>query len=197
VGCGAGVIDLHTRDDYQSFTVRLIHRGKPGIGRTFLRAVSARALVRSCASSHEFATHGYGEVPIPRSLFSAWFICSMTRTGIRWVGIGTSIGTKLISPAVRRLRTNPRNFLAEARISAESIRVHRRLFGSISATRRMTLPTLSTGLVLTVAHTMLDLRPMRARIFCKLPMYFWRQEPTLRPVPRSVRSSQQHCCQFD
>jgi catechol 2,3-dioxygenase len=41
-----GVVDLHAWDDYQSFTVRLVQREQPGIGRTFLRAASPEALER-------------------------------------------------------------------------------------------------------------------------------------------------------
>jgi catechol 2,3-dioxygenase len=39
-------IHLHAWDDYQAFTIRLIERSEPGIGRTFLRAASAPALER-------------------------------------------------------------------------------------------------------------------------------------------------------
>lgn len=41
---------LHTWDDYQSWTVRLIQRAEPGVGRTFLRAVSPQAVDRLSAS---------------------------------------------------------------------------------------------------------------------------------------------------
>ena len=34
---------LHTWDDYQSWTVRLIQRNTAGIGRTYVRAASPRA----------------------------------------------------------------------------------------------------------------------------------------------------------
>jgi catechol 2,3-dioxygenase len=39
-------VDVHAWDDYQSFTVRLIQREQPGIGRTYLRAASPEALLR-------------------------------------------------------------------------------------------------------------------------------------------------------
>lgn len=42
----ANSVYLHTWDDYQSYTVRLIQRETAGIGRTFLRAASPEALDR-------------------------------------------------------------------------------------------------------------------------------------------------------
>ncbi|HEX6360268.1 VOC family protein [Actinophytocola sp.] len=56
---------LHTWDDYQSWTVRLIQRDKAGIGRTYLRAASPGALDRITADiSSEVVTdvHGLGDV---------------------------------------------------------------------------------------------------------------------------------------
>jgi catechol 2,3-dioxygenase-like lactoylglutathione lyase family enzyme len=41
---------LHTWDDYQSWTVRLVQRDTAGIGRTYLRAASPRALGRLAAA---------------------------------------------------------------------------------------------------------------------------------------------------
>src|SRR4051812_42669848 len=42
---------LHTWDDYQSWTVRLIQRDRAGIGRTYLRAASPEALQRLVAKT--------------------------------------------------------------------------------------------------------------------------------------------------
>ena len=57
---------LHTWDDYQSWTVRLIERAEAGIGRTYLRAAGPQALDRLVAacSPHGFARdiHNLGEV---------------------------------------------------------------------------------------------------------------------------------------
>jgi catechol 2,3-dioxygenase len=63
-------IYLHTWDDYQSWSIRLIERDAAGIGRTFLRAASPQAMQRLAATigeaglsrgtSHEI--HGLGEV---------------------------------------------------------------------------------------------------------------------------------------
>jgi len=41
---------LHTWDDYQSWTVRLVRRGRAGIGRTYLRAASPAAVDRLTAA---------------------------------------------------------------------------------------------------------------------------------------------------
>jgi catechol 2,3-dioxygenase len=45
----ASSVYLHTWDDYQSWTVRLIERDAAGIGRTFLRAASPQAVERLAA----------------------------------------------------------------------------------------------------------------------------------------------------
>ena len=41
---------LHTWDDYQSWTIRLVQRDRPGIGRTYLRAASPAGLERLAAA---------------------------------------------------------------------------------------------------------------------------------------------------
>jgi catechol 2,3-dioxygenase len=57
---------LHTWDDYQSWTVRLIQRDTAGIGRTYLRTASPQALERLAqqigAGSVVKDAHGLGEV---------------------------------------------------------------------------------------------------------------------------------------
>ena len=61
---------LHTWDDYQSWTVRLIERQAAGVGRTYLRAASPEALNRLSATiadagyqiKTEDGVHGLGEV---------------------------------------------------------------------------------------------------------------------------------------
>jgi catechol 2,3-dioxygenase len=57
---------LHTWDDYQSWTLRLIRRERAGIGRTYLRAASPDALRRLAAtigpSTVDGAVHGLGDV---------------------------------------------------------------------------------------------------------------------------------------
>ncbi|MFI5914393.1 VOC family protein [Dactylosporangium sp. NPDC051541] len=45
-----GSVYLHTWDDYQSWTVRLIRRDRAGVGRTYLRAASPEALDRLTAA---------------------------------------------------------------------------------------------------------------------------------------------------
>lgn len=45
-----GSVYLHSWDDYQSWTVRLIQRDSAGVGRTFLRAASPQAVARVLAS---------------------------------------------------------------------------------------------------------------------------------------------------
>jgi catechol 2,3-dioxygenase len=49
VGRDGGSVYLHTWDDYQSWTLRLIERDRPGIGRTYLRAASRPAVDRLAA----------------------------------------------------------------------------------------------------------------------------------------------------
>jgi catechol 2,3-dioxygenase len=49
VGSDAGSVYLHTWDDYQSWTVRLVERDRAGVGRTYLRAASPAALDRLAA----------------------------------------------------------------------------------------------------------------------------------------------------
>lgn len=54
---------LHTWDDYQSWTLRLIQRDKAGIGRTYLRAASPQAVDRLTVSSDVVTdVHGLGDV---------------------------------------------------------------------------------------------------------------------------------------
>jgi catechol 2,3-dioxygenase len=56
---------LHTWDDYQSWTVRLVQREQAGIGRTYLRAASPQSLDRlSAGLRHEVVSdvHGLGKV---------------------------------------------------------------------------------------------------------------------------------------
>jgi catechol 2,3-dioxygenase len=61
---------LHTWDDYQSWTLRLIQREAAGVGRTYLRAASPEALDRLVASTRAAGlrrgvvtdAHGLGEV---------------------------------------------------------------------------------------------------------------------------------------
>jgi len=59
-------VHLHTWDDYQSWTVRLVGRDRAGIGRTYLRAAGPAALGRLAAAvgSTEVVTdaHGLGDV---------------------------------------------------------------------------------------------------------------------------------------
>jgi len=45
-----GSVYLHTWDDYQSWTIRLINRDRAGIGRTYLRAAGPQALDRLAAA---------------------------------------------------------------------------------------------------------------------------------------------------
>ncbi|WP_433201156.1 VOC family protein [Dactylosporangium sp. CS-047395] len=63
----AGAVYLHTWDDYQSWTVRLVRRDRAGIGRTYLRAASPQALDRltsgrACEVVHD--VHNLGEVRV-------------------------------------------------------------------------------------------------------------------------------------
>jgi catechol 2,3-dioxygenase len=66
----ADSIYLHTWDDYQSWTLRLVARPQAGIGRTFLRAASAEAMERlvaeidasGFAGERRTGVHGLGEV---------------------------------------------------------------------------------------------------------------------------------------
>jgi catechol 2,3-dioxygenase len=58
-------IYLHTWDDYQAYSIRLIERAEPGIGRTFLRASSALALQRLVVALREEGT----EVVLEREEF--------------------------------------------------------------------------------------------------------------------------------
>jgi catechol 2,3-dioxygenase len=53
---------LHTWDDYQSWTVRLVRRDTAGIGRTYLRAASPQAIERlvSVIGSHKTVDDAYG-----------------------------------------------------------------------------------------------------------------------------------------
>ncbi|NMO54655.1 catechol 2,3-dioxygenase [Actinoplanes sp. TBRC 11911] len=53
---------LHTWDDYQSWTVRLVRRGTAGIGRTYLRAASPQAIGRlaSAIGPHTTVADAYG-----------------------------------------------------------------------------------------------------------------------------------------
>jgi catechol 2,3-dioxygenase len=51
---------LHTWDDYQSWTVRLIQRDKAGIGRTYLRAASPQAVGRLTATMRAADAAGTG-----------------------------------------------------------------------------------------------------------------------------------------
>jgi catechol 2,3 dioxygenase len=57
---------LHTWDDYQSWTVRLVRRDAAGIGRTYLRAASPQAVDRLTAAigvtGRVTDVHGLGEV---------------------------------------------------------------------------------------------------------------------------------------
>src|SRR5215813_7357529 len=46
----SGSVYLHTWDDYQSWTLRLIQREQAGIGRTYLRAASPAAVARLTAA---------------------------------------------------------------------------------------------------------------------------------------------------
>ncbi|HET6530288.1 MAG TPA: VOC family protein [Actinoplanes sp.] len=46
----SGSVYLHTWDDYQSWTVRLIRRDRAGIGRTYLRAASPQSVDRLAAA---------------------------------------------------------------------------------------------------------------------------------------------------
>jgi catechol 2,3-dioxygenase len=63
---------LHTWDDYQAWTLRLIQREQAGIGRTYLRAASPQALQRVLGTldeagiTHEAdaAVHGLGETHV-------------------------------------------------------------------------------------------------------------------------------------
>ena len=56
---------LHTWDDYQSWTVRLIQRGHAGIGRTYLRASGPRALERLPGLGRRAPdVYGLGEVSL-------------------------------------------------------------------------------------------------------------------------------------
>lgn len=53
---------LHTWDDYQSYTIRLIQRDQAGIGRTFLRAAGPQALERLVERIEATGLgHGYDE----------------------------------------------------------------------------------------------------------------------------------------
>ncbi|GAA0943444.1 catechol 2,3-dioxygenase [Virgisporangium aurantiacum] len=52
---------LHTWDDYQAWTVRLIRRDAAGVGRTYLRAASRQAMQR-VATGIESTGHGHGTV---------------------------------------------------------------------------------------------------------------------------------------
>jgi len=58
VGRDDSSIYLHSWDDYESFTIRIIAREKAGIGRTYLRAASPRALERLV---ERIEASGYGE----------------------------------------------------------------------------------------------------------------------------------------
>ena len=58
VGKDDSSIYLHSWDDYESFTIRIIAREKAGIGRTYLRAASPRALERLV---RRIEASGYGE----------------------------------------------------------------------------------------------------------------------------------------
>jgi len=58
VGRDDSSIYLHSWDDYESFTIRIIAREKAGIGRTYLRAASPRALERLV---ERIQASGYGE----------------------------------------------------------------------------------------------------------------------------------------
>jgi catechol 2,3-dioxygenase len=53
---------LHTWDDYQSWTVRLVRRDAAGVGRTYLRAASPQAIGRlvSVIGSHKTVDDAYG-----------------------------------------------------------------------------------------------------------------------------------------
>jgi catechol 2,3-dioxygenase len=52
-----GSVYLHTWDDYQSWTIRLIRRDQAGIGRTYLRGASPQAVDR-IAAAFDAAGHG-------------------------------------------------------------------------------------------------------------------------------------------
>jgi catechol 2,3-dioxygenase len=58
----AASVYLHTWDDYQSWTVRLVRRDAAGIGRTYLRAASPQAVGRlaSVIGSHKTVDDAYG-----------------------------------------------------------------------------------------------------------------------------------------
>lgn len=61
----ADSVYLHTWDDYQSWTVRLIQRDKAGIGRTYLRAASPQAVDRlDIPYTVVTDVHGLGEVRV-------------------------------------------------------------------------------------------------------------------------------------
>jgi catechol 2,3-dioxygenase len=60
VGRDAGSVYLHTWDDYQSWTLRLVARERAGVGRTYLRAASAQAMDRLAA--------GLDAAGVPRGL---------------------------------------------------------------------------------------------------------------------------------
>jgi catechol 2,3-dioxygenase len=53
-----GSVYLHTWDDYQSWTVRLVQREAAGIGRTYLRAASPQAVIRLSKSIDEAGLSG-------------------------------------------------------------------------------------------------------------------------------------------
>jgi catechol 2,3-dioxygenase len=70
VGRDKASVYLHTWDDYQSWTVRLVQRDSAGVGRTYLRAASPQAVDRlsktiddvGLAGGSDFAVRGLGEV---------------------------------------------------------------------------------------------------------------------------------------
>jgi catechol 2,3-dioxygenase len=53
-----GVVFLHCWDDYESFTLRVVARDRPGVGRTWLRTSSPQALQRRVSALEQAGTPG-------------------------------------------------------------------------------------------------------------------------------------------
>ena len=89
---------LHTWDDYQSWTVRLIQRDAAGIGRTYLRATSPQAVQRLAAEIDKTGL-GRGFVKDVYNLGEVY--TSTIPTATRWACTGTSTGTSRTIPTGR------------------------------------------------------------------------------------------------